>query len=169
MVKRNAPPEVSSWVEWRGGRRVAVCRAEGASPAANVSWLITGNATTKTSESDGLITMETTVELPTPEQAQNISCTVTHPYWDEPHVIRPDFSPRQAMSQNRTAVYATIAISVVFCLAMLVLGIKKVTHLRMNQNSSKSPSVEEVEEVEPYESYVQRVNSIYNSSRDLFA
>lgn len=28
---------------------------------------------------------------------------------------------------------------------------------------------EEAEEVEPYASYVQRVNSIYNSSADLFA
>ncbi|KAM3842275.1 cell surface glycoprotein CD200 receptor 1-A [Diretmus argenteus] len=35
-------------------------------------------------------------------------------------------------------------------------------------SESKSPPAEDVEEVEPYASYVQRVNSIYNSSVDLF-
>ncbi|XP_033843306.1 cell surface glycoprotein CD200 receptor 1-A isoform X2 [Periophthalmus magnuspinnatus] len=166
-INITAPPKISSWVESRGDRRVVVCRAERASPVANISWGVTGNVTVETERGpDGLITVESSVEVNTLEEAQNTSCTIRHVYWDEPRVIVPNINNSQAISQNLPVVYTTILISVVFCLGLLVLGIKKVIDLRMNQNSSKS--VDYVEEVEPYESYVQRVNSIYNSSRDLF-
>ncbi|KAK7882494.1 hypothetical protein WMY93_028668 [Mugilogobius chulae] len=162
-----APPEISSWVEQSGDMTVAKCRAERASPPANISWTFTGNVTMETVlDSDGNITVTSSVVVNTAEEALNMSCIITHPYWDKPQVIVTNSSRSQASSQSRPAVYATVSV-MLFCLVLLVLGMIKLKNSRRNQKSSKSP-VDYVEEVEPYASYVQRVNSIYNSSRDLF-
>lgn len=167
-----APPNVTSWIEMSGDRRLVVCRADRGSPAANISWAFTKNITNETvSESDGLISVESSVEVSAHEDPKNLSCIVSHPYWDEPQVFVPGNRTSQSTTgQNHSVVYATVAVSVVVCLALLIWGITKLHNLRNCQkSSSKTLSDEYVEEVEPYESYVQRVNSIYNSSRDLFA
>lgn len=170
-INITAPPNVSSWIERRGDRSVAVCRAERGSPGANISWTFTDNATVETvREPDGLVSVQSSVEVGAHEDPQNLSCIVTHPYWDKPRVIVPTLETSLTASQNHSAVYVTVVISVVFCLALLLWGILKLHNLRKHQkSSSKSLPRDYVEEVEPYESYVQRVNSIYNSSRDLFA
>ncbi|XP_072300135.1 cell surface glycoprotein CD200 receptor 1-A [Eucyclogobius newberryi] len=166
-----APPNISLRLEPSGDKMVAVCKAERASPAASIYWSLTSNHTMKTTtESDGLITVTSTVEINTPEEAQNMSCNITHPYWDQPRVVLvQNTNNSQRISQNWPVIYTTIVISVLFCLAMLIFGIKKVIHLRMKQTSSKPPPMDYVEEVEPYACYVQRVNTIYNSSREMFA
>ncbi|KAJ0070388.1 hypothetical protein NL108_007749 [Boleophthalmus pectinirostris] len=168
VINITAPPIVSSLIEERGDRRVVVCRAERASPAANISWTVAGNVTTKTEwDPDGLVTVESSVEVNTLEEAQNLSCTITHPYWNKSRNFRPNktqiLKPNSISQAIRhLAVRATIGISVVFCLALLFLAVKKVIDLRMNQRASKPSRMDDVEEVEPYASYVQRVNSIYN-------
>lgn len=170
-INITAPPNVSSWIERRGDRSVAVCRAERGSPGANISWTFTDSAATEmVRESDGLVSVQSSVEVGAHEDPQNLSCIVTHPYWEKPRVIVPKLETSLTISQTHSAVYVTVVISVVFCLALLLWGILKLHNLRKHQkSSSKFPPRDYVEEVEPYESYVQRVNSIYNSSRDLFA
>lgn len=166
-VNVTAPPVVSSWIE----ANVAVCLAERANPAASITWSFTKNVSREDVwESDGLISVQSFVEVSADEDMHNLSCTVSHPYWDKPRVFVPELKTSQSTYQNRPVIYITVGVSVAFCLILLLWGIKKLHNLRKCQKSSiKSPPEDYVEEVEPYDSYVQRVNSIYNSSRDLFA
>lgn len=164
------PPALSAWIEWRAEKKVAVCRAERGNPAATISWSFTGNSTVKTLlDPDGLVTVESFVELDTNADADNVSCAISHPYWDNVQMIEP-----QPIKGFSVVYIVIIIISAVFFLALLFWALLKgkLINLRGCQKStssfSKSPPIEDVEEVEPYESYIQRVNSIYNSSRDLF-
>lgn len=63
---------------------VAVCKAQGEEPAANLSWSHTGIPISFTAwpGSDGLITVESRMELPENMDTKNLNCTITHPYWE---------------------------------------------------------------------------------------
>lgn len=160
------PPSLSAWMEERDEKKVAVCRAERGRPAANISWTFTSNCSVKTEvDLDGLITVESSVEIMNDMNEDNISCTINHAYWNEMQTFVPKLIKSQSTGHYNSMVYVTIVFSVVFCLGLLFLGTKKLKDLRIcHKSSSKSSTIEDVEEVEPYASYVQRVNSIYNSS-----
>ncbi|XP_029980983.1 cell surface glycoprotein CD200 receptor 1 isoform X4 [Sphaeramia orbicularis] len=165
------PPKLSSWLDWKGNKMVAVCKAEGGIPAANISWSHTGNTSTVETRdsSDGFFTVESRLELPTDMQTENVSCAISHLSWEHEESLMIKI---EKAGRAFSWVHLAIPISIAFFLGFLFFGQKKLVKLRRGQesvvSSSKSPQTDDVEEVEPYASYVQRVNSIYNSSLDMF-
>ncbi|XP_076603509.1 cell surface glycoprotein CD200 receptor 1-A isoform X2 [Chaetodon auriga] len=169
-VNITVPPSTSSWLERRGNKMVAVCRAERGKPAANISWSHMGNSSDVETLPDGFFTVESRLELPEGMNTQNLSCVVSHPYWDEKKILVP--KPTKDAVQIPWLCILAVVVVVVFLAGFVFFAQKKLVILRRCQHSdistSKSAPIEDVEEVEPYASYVQRVNSIYNSSVDLF-
>lgn len=157
-----APPKVSAWLERRGNKMVAVCRAERGNPAANISWSLFGNhSVTQQHDTDGFVAVESRLELPDGTDRENLTCIVRHQFWDQEKILVPE------LKEGILTWYLFAIFGVIFILlsGFTVIAIKKVIFSRQCQQadtSSKSPPTDEVEEVEPYASYVQRVNSIYN-------
>ncbi|XP_013882608.1 cell surface glycoprotein CD200 receptor 1 [Austrofundulus limnaeus] len=150
-------------MEQRNNTVVAVCRAEGGNPAANISWSFTGNSEPETSlsDSDGLVTVESVLKIPAGMSRENLSCIIQHPSWDQEKMV--------IVKAEKDVQWHWIFIPVIGVVVVLLAGIstfalKKFKLLRRQQSDTldKSPRMEDVEEVEPYASYVQRVNSIYN-------
>ncbi|XP_041807455.1 cell surface glycoprotein CD200 receptor 1 isoform X2 [Chelmon rostratus] len=169
-VDITVPPSTSSWLERRGDKMEAVCKAERGKPAANISWSYMGNQPSVKMyfQPHGFVTVESRLELPEGMDTQNLSCAVSHPSWDEKKVLEP--KPEKGFLL--WLYIPVVMVIVVFLAGFVFLAQKKLMTLRRYQHSATSPSKsaprEDVEEVEPYASYVQRVNSIYNSSVDLF-
>ncbi|XP_070694591.1 cell surface glycoprotein CD200 receptor 1 isoform X2 [Pempheris klunzingeri] len=164
------PPSISSWIEHKDNKTVAVCKAEGGKPAANIRWSHMANSSPVERVSHGFFTVEIRLELHEGMDTENLSCVIRHPYWNKENILVP-----QPEKGNGPWLYILIvaAISAILLLVVfLIFTPKKLIMLGRCQQSdtslSKSTPIEDVEEVEPYASYVQRVNSIYNSSADLF-
>nr|XP_020465135.1 cell surface glycoprotein CD200 receptor 1 isoform X2 [Monopterus albus] len=165
-VTITVPPSVSSWLEQRDSKMVAVCKAERGKPAANISW----NHPEKPSnvvknETGGFITVESHLELPEGMDTRNLSCAIGHQYWEQDKILRP--KPKQGYMYE--LFIPIVVVLVISLLGILYFAIKKLLMLRQCQQAGNSPSksqqsypTEDVEEVEPYASYVQRVNCIYN-------
>ncbi|XP_062259176.1 cell surface glycoprotein CD200 receptor 1 isoform X2 [Platichthys flesus] len=161
-VAITAAPRLSAWLE-RGDKMVAVCKAEGGRPAANISWTH-GRAPlpVETLESDGSITVESRLELDEGTDTENLTCAFRHPSWDQEKILgvklRKVYFPWWHILTG-------VVISVLI-LGFAIFARKKILMLRRSHQRDSSPSksltIEEVEEVEPYASYVQRENSIYN-------
>ncbi|KAM6978409.1 cell surface glycoprotein CD200 receptor 1 [Tautogolabrus adspersus] len=168
-VATTVPPHVSMWFKHEVNKTSAVCKAERGNPAANISWSVPGNWSVKSVPTDdGLFTVESHLLLPEGTDPENISCVVRHPCWEGEKLFRVN---------HRKGNVPWLLILIVVIITVLVAGFlfiaqKKLRMLRQRQqcdhSSSKSPTTEDVEEVQPYASYVQRENSIYNSSADLF-
>nr|XP_046217106.1 cell surface glycoprotein CD200 receptor 1-A isoform X1 [Oncorhynchus gorbuscha] len=172
-----APPTVSAWLEWEGSKRVAVCLAEGGKPAASISWRNTWNSTSTTAgtiktiqNQDGSYSVERRLVLPDVIPMGNLTCDVRHPSWVEVHTVTLPI-PKAASIPWLHVIISVVTISVI----MATLGGLYFTQKHLcrispaTPSESKAPQSQDyVEEVEPYASYVQRVNSIYNSSADLF-
>ncbi|KAM8749501.1 cell surface glycoprotein CD200 receptor 1-B-like isoform 1-T1 [Acanthopagrus schlegelii] len=167
-VAITVPPRTSVWFEQQDNKVVAVCKAERGKPAANILWSHAGNISdVKTSsEPDGFFTVESRLTISEGMNTKNLSCAISHPYWREEKILE------LKLTKDVTWLYISAAAGLVFLAAVVFFAQKKLVILRQCQQSDSSPSktapVEDVEEVEPYASYVQRVNSIYNSSADLF-
>ncbi|XP_059199059.1 cell surface glycoprotein CD200 receptor 1-A isoform X2 [Centropristis striata] len=160
-------PRTSAWLVTKDNKQVAVCKAEKGKPAANISWSHPGNSTFSSSEQDGFFTVESHLEIGKGMDTENLSCVITHPYWKEEYIVK--------LQHKKGYVFwlsILIAVAIVFLVGSSFFALKKLKQLRRcpppEISLSKSPPIEDVEEVEPYASYVQRVNSIYNSSADLF-
>ncbi|XP_044072740.1 cell surface glycoprotein CD200 receptor 1-A isoform X2 [Siniperca chuatsi] len=170
-VAITVPPSISAWLERKDNKMVAVCKAERGKPAANISWSHRGNSSSVETllDSHGFFTVESLLELPEGMDTVNLSCAIRHPYWKREKTLVPE--PKKGYIPWLRVVLIVVVI-IVFLAGVLFFAQKKLITLRRCQQSdsspSKSPPTEDVEEVEPYASYVQRVNSIYNSSADLF-
>ncbi|XP_060944816.1 cell surface glycoprotein CD200 receptor 1 [Limanda limanda] len=155
-------PRVSAWLE-RGDKMVAVCKAEGGRPAANISWTHGRASSEETLDhSDGSITLESRLELDEGTDTENLTCSVRHPAWEQEKTL---------VVKLRKVYFPWWHILTGVVVSVLLLGLaifagKKILMLRRchqrDSSASKSPKIEEVEDVEPYASYVQRENSIYN-------
>lgn len=149
---------------------VAVCKAERGNPAANISWSHAGSTSSYKvlPQSDGFVTVESRLEFPEHADTTNLSCFVSHPFWDQVKIV----TVKEAEKAVKFPwLYIVIVVVAVVLVGSLSFTLKKLITWRRSQqdsSSSKLPEEEYVEEVEPYASYVQRVNSIYNSSADLF-
>ncbi|KAJ8388398.1 hypothetical protein AAFF_G00134240 [Aldrovandia affinis] len=80
-VSAAVSPQISTRLDFRDGKREAVCSAAGGKPAASVSWRNTWNynvTLSSTENSDGSFTVESRVILPETVSADNLSCIVTH-------------------------------------------------------------------------------------------
>ncbi|XP_068560997.1 cell surface glycoprotein CD200 receptor 1 isoform X2 [Cebidichthys violaceus] len=162
------PPSISAWLYHKDNKMVAVCKAERGKPAASISWSHMGNISSVETVSKGFFTVESRLELPEGMDRENLSCAIRHPHWTGERILVPKLEEGYF-----PWLYVLIVVVIIVLLAgFLFLAQKKIITLRRYQPSdtspSKSPPTEDVEEVEPYASYVQRVNSIYNSSADLF-
>lgn len=165
------PPRLSSWLEKQdGGKLVAVCKAEGGNPAANITWNLAGNLSveTKQSLSDHSYTTESRLTLP--EHYHNTSsrlfCSVTHAAWAGERRLSPQHLGLPFYLVCIISVF--IAFFVLVGISLLLYNRRKFLMWRCRGHADHSiaeiqQQKEDVEEVEPYASYVQRVNSIYNS------
>ncbi|XP_036964664.1 cell surface glycoprotein CD200 receptor 1-A-like isoform X2 [Acanthopagrus latus] len=168
-VAITVPPRTSAWFDQQDNKMVAVCKAEKGKPAANILWSHAGNISdVKTlSEPDGFFTVESRLKISEGMDTENLSCAISHPYWREEKILELKLTKGPV-----TWLCISAAAGLVFLAAVVFFAQKKLVILRQCQQSDSSPSktapVVDVEEVEPYASYVQRVNSIYNSSADLF-
>ncbi|XP_028249369.1 cell surface glycoprotein CD200 receptor 1-A isoform X2 [Parambassis ranga] len=170
-VAITVPPYIYAWVECKENKMVAVCKAEKGNPAANISWSHTGSSMlpdTRQLASEGFYTVESRLELSKDTDTKNLSCAIRHPYWNEERILSPQCSAAY-LHWLHTSVAVVI---IMFLAAISFFAQKKLRLLRKCQQQdispSKSPQTEDVEDVEPYASYVQRVNSIYNTSSDMF-
>ncbi|KAM9850746.1 cell surface glycoprotein CD200 receptor 1 [Aulostomus maculatus] len=160
------PPSLSYWIEWKNKDMVAVCKAERGKPAARIIWSREGNSSLVEAQtsSDGFVTVESRLELPEGTDTENLTCSVTHPYWESEKVLAPKL---QRGLNFIVMCIVSVLLILVFLAGFLLFMHKKPVLLRFRQrndsSTSKSPPPEDAEEVEPYASYVQRVNSIYNS------
>ncbi|XP_061548403.1 cell surface glycoprotein CD200 receptor 1-A [Phycodurus eques] len=166
-VSITVPPRISSWLESRDDNStVAVCKAEGGKPAANVTWRHAGNSSSVETQwrSGGLFSVESRLKLPEgTKNAENVTCVIKHPFWRAERML----VPKHGKGFPYTTVFILIVFAVLMVLAALFFIYQKQIMLRRCPLADCSPTVseptEDVEEVEPYASYVQRVNSIYNS------
>ncbi|XP_034741582.1 cell surface glycoprotein CD200 receptor 1 isoform X2 [Etheostoma cragini] len=163
-------PSISAWLEFKDNKMVAVCKADRGKPAASISWSHTGNSSSVENRSDRFFTVESRLELLEEMDKENLSCAIKHPYWKEEQIWRPKKLLKKGYIPWLCVL--TVAVIIVLLAGFLLFAQKKLTTLKQRQwtdtSPSKSPPTEDVEEVEPYASYVQRVNSIYCSSADLF-
>ncbi|KAM9804688.1 cell surface glycoprotein CD200 receptor 1-A [Neosynchiropus ocellatus] len=162
------PPRLSSWLEMKDGKLVAVCKAEGANPAANISWKEAGNSSfeEKRFASDGFYTTESRLTLPQHYHYNSTPiCTVRHAAWKEEKHLLPQL-PGLPLYQV-CIISAFITILMLAGTSLLLYKYRKFLIPRCcgraHASLTESEQKEDVEEVEPYASYVQRVNSIYNS------
>ncbi|XP_028447823.1 cell surface glycoprotein CD200 receptor 1 isoform X2 [Perca flavescens] len=164
------PSSLSAWFEFKDNKMVAVCKAEGGKPAASISWSQPGNSSSvETASSHGFFTVESRLELLEGMDKENLSCAIRHPYWKGLRIL----TPINLLKKGYIPWLCILIVAVIMLLAgFLLFAHKKLKTLRRCQQTetspSKSPPTGDVEEVEPYASYVQRVNSIYCSSADLF-
>ncbi|XP_033966035.1 cell surface glycoprotein CD200 receptor 1 [Pseudochaenichthys georgianus] len=163
-VTITVPPRLSSWLETKDNKKVAVCKAEGGNPAANISWshLGIGNASIlEVKDPQGLFTVESRLELLEGMDTENLNCSIRHPSYLEG---QKTLALKSKKGYGPWLYILTVVVIIVFLAGVLFFAQKKLwRRCKLSESSpSKSPPTEDVEEVEPYASYVQRVNSIYN-------
>ncbi|CAB1448337.1 unnamed protein product [Pleuronectes platessa] len=145
-------PRLSAWLE-RGDKMVAVCKAEGGRPAANISWSHGRDPlSAETPETDGSITVESRLQLDEGTDPENLTCAFRHPSWDQEKTLGVKL--RKVYFPWR--LFITGVVGSTLLLGFAIFARKKILMLRgcHQCDSSKSPTIEEVEEVEPYASYV---------------
>ncbi|XP_077584558.1 cell surface glycoprotein CD200 receptor 1 [Stigmatopora nigra] len=152
------PPRISSWLETREDGTLAICKAEGGKPAANVTWRhVCNSSSAETRNASNYV--ESHLKLQ--DNDGNVTCVVKHPFWSEEKILVP--VRKTGLSFIISCILPVICVLVV--LATLLMFIYKMHMLRrcVLSNRSKTEQTETSEEVEPYACYIQRVNSIYNS------
>lgn len=163
------PPKVYTWLDYENSKVVAVCRAEGGNPAANISWN-QGNASSKeTHDAKKLYSVESRLQLPEGVDTKSVHCIVRHPSWEREKTFElPDTAPVPWLIISIIVITTGLLTGLLFILQKKLRILRQCQQLDHSNPPSKPAPTEDVEEVEPYASYVQRVNSIYNSSADLF-
>ncbi|XP_019910109.1 cell surface glycoprotein CD200 receptor 1-A isoform X2 [Esox lucius] len=170
-----APPEVKFQLEMIEGRRVAVCLVKG-KPAASISWRNTWNSSITPQNTNDSNQVTSSLPLPEGVNTENLTCAVTHPFWNQEKMYLPTNETVEATQDTRPWLLVSISVvTITISVIMVTLGGLYFTRKHLCRIRAATPSVSKapqpqdcVEEVEPYASYVQRVNSIYNSSAELF-
>ncbi|XP_033864506.2 cell surface glycoprotein CD200 receptor 2-like isoform X2 [Acipenser ruthenus] len=173
-------PEISGRIEYSttDNHYVAVCKASNGKPNASISWSSDENVTEKVTYNwNRTFTVESRRIIPYSTSMGNVTCIVSHPYWNESQTYTIPYIRGTAQEPNKL-IYWIVVIACLFCVLLIIfvtsfVCIKK--HLADLRNCCKSTipvataptKTQDVEEVEPYASYVERVNSIYNSSAEL--
>ncbi|XP_060786407.1 cell surface glycoprotein CD200 receptor 1-A-like isoform X2 [Neoarius graeffei] len=178
-----ARPNVSGWLEYEHGHTVAVCEAT-SKQQASIQWETPWNLSapiTQVSETPGqLSTVISRLHLPQHASHRNLTCVAT----------ANDFKRFKTRFSNFTFrdvhVEWLIIFAVVFAICSTVALLTGLYIMRRNlillsvfrkicckpdtpaTNDEKPQQPCDPDELQPYASYVQRVNSIYNSSAELF-
>ncbi|XP_060732973.1 cell surface glycoprotein CD200 receptor 1 isoform X1 [Tachysurus vachellii] len=181
-VSGRARPQLTGWLEYEQGQTVAVCEATG-KPAATIQWKTPWNSTFvlgKASENTGqLSTVVNRLHLPQHASYENLTCVATASDLKNISTQFSNFTFRDAHSQWPIIFVCVLAaVLIAFSLTGLYLcsNFKLLSIFRKLcckpempvTNEEKPQQPYDPEELQPYASYVQRVNSIYNSSADLF-
>lgn len=117
-----APPKVSAWLERRGNKMVAVCRAERGNPAANISWSLFGNhSVTQQHDTDGFVAVESRLELPDGTDRENLTCIVRHQFWDQEKILVPVLKG----IPNLSLWFRVCVFFIIIVLGLLIYAIKK--------------------------------------------
>nr|XP_055071034.1 cell surface glycoprotein CD200 receptor 1-A [Misgurnus anguillicaudatus] len=163
----------TSWLEVNNGQRVAICQAKYEESEPTLQWEPALNFSSNISyvQISNMSVMESRVYLP--NAISDLKCVATY----------PPKSGQQNTTYNLTNsdIIAIAVASSCFILLSLIVGyilrrkLNSLSAMKMCCKSQistpaedKPAQVPDVEEVEPYASYIQRVNSIYNSSAELF-
>ncbi|KAF3843153.1 hypothetical protein F7725_002002, partial [Dissostichus mawsoni] len=155
-VTITVPPRLSSWLETKDNKMVAVCKAEGGNSAANISWSLSGIVSIlEVKDRQGLFTVESRLELPEGMDTENLNCSIRHPSilgGQKTLALKPQ------KGYGPWLYILTVVVIIVFLAGVLFFAQKKLwRRCKLSESSpSKSPPTEDVEEVEPYASYVQR-------------
>ncbi|XP_072541112.1 cell surface glycoprotein CD200 receptor 1-B-like isoform X2 [Salminus brasiliensis] len=181
-----ARPSLTAWLEDKGGHTFAVCEAQ-SKPAASIYWKTQWNPsepkTNSSKDASGLFTVTSHLQLPQNASRNNLTCVVSaSPHkWKE--IPFNTFKYKDSSYSVRLlfillGVCATCSIVTLLTGLYIMRGkIKQLSVFReicctsqipAPAKEEKTPQPRDPEEVEPYASYVQRVNSIYNSSAELF-
>uniref|UniRef100_A0A3B3Y9X6 Ig-like domain-containing protein n=1 Tax=Poecilia mexicana TaxID=48701 RepID=A0A3B3Y9X6_9TELE len=116
------PPIVSAWLERRGNKMVAVCRAERGIPAAYISWSVTGNqSVTQQNNPDGFITVESQLEVPEDTDHANLTCIVRHQLWERERTETPKFRAANSLMMGMRIA----AVFIVIILGLLIFALRK--------------------------------------------
>ncbi|XP_057192158.1 cell surface glycoprotein CD200 receptor 1-A-like isoform X1 [Triplophysa rosa] len=162
----------TSWLEVINGQRVAICQAKYEQSKPTLQWKPALNFSSNISNArngDMSFIVENRVYLPDNVTISNLTCVATY--------------PPKAAQQITNLEIITIAVCSI-CFILVSVAVVHILHRKLNNLSAlktmccqskistpaeeKPPQPPDVEEVEPYASYIQRVNSIYNSSAELF-
>ncbi|XP_056610164.1 cell surface glycoprotein CD200 receptor 1-A-like isoform X1 [Triplophysa dalaica] len=163
----------TNWLEVINGQRVAVCQAKYEQSKPTLQWepaLNFSSNISNTRNGDMSFIVENRVYLPDNFTISNLTCVVTYP---------------PSLAQRNLTNLETITIAVCsICFILVFVAVVHILHKKLNNLSAlktmcckskistpaeeKPPQPPDVEELEPYASYIQRVNSIYNSSAELF-
>ncbi|XP_061091359.1 cell surface glycoprotein CD200 receptor 5-like [Conger conger] len=150
--------QISTRLDFRDGKREAVCSAEGGKPTASISWRNRWNSSVTQSTNknlDGSFTVESRLILPDFISAGNLSCIITHPSWGEKHWFMSTQDNREGphFSLKKLGIYIScviiaLAILAVFCILRKIPqksrneeihGLQTVyTVVRTNNNSAKA-------------------------------
>ncbi|XP_063069014.1 cell surface glycoprotein CD200 receptor 1-A [Engraulis encrasicolus] len=188
-VTTGVAPALSTRREYDSGQWFAVCSAARGKPKATVSWEKIWDSPEVeerlTPSPEGTVTVESWLHLPDNDTSGSLTCVARHPVWKHKRNTTLELtnsSRREKHNGLGNSGVVMVASTAVLLIVVLVMLLSYAVHkhrgkLGMIVGHCCQPDVpsttdikenEEVEEVEPYESYVQRVNSIYNSSADLF-
>lgn len=96
----SVPPSLSVSLETDGEQMVAVCRAERGKPAANISWSQIGRTTETLLDDHGFVTMESRLELLQGTDTENLTCVITHPYWEDQQILLPQLKKGDIIETN---------------------------------------------------------------------
>ncbi|KAJ8351514.1 hypothetical protein SKAU_G00229900 [Synaphobranchus kaupii] len=114
-------PQISTRLDFRDGKKEAVCSATGGKPAASISWRNTWNSSvtqSSTKNLDGSFTVESRLILPHPISAANLSCIITHPSWRESHTEEIQF-----LNHGESAHFSLKKIVISLSCVIIALGI----------------------------------------------
>ncbi|XP_076858733.1 cell surface glycoprotein CD200 receptor 1 isoform X2 [Brachyhypopomus gauderio] len=181
-VSARVQPRMTTWFVRKQDHSVAFCEAADGKPAASIHWETKWNSTINSNSSvkskGGLFTVMTELRLPQNYSSEDIFCVVSfgHPNQtvDKKHPtdLKRITWPFILLAVCVTCFTVTL-LTVVYLMRERLLQLSIFRKVCCESKSSgpieeKLPQPLDPEEVEPYASYVQRVNSIYNSSAELF-
>ncbi|XP_043085555.1 cell surface glycoprotein CD200 receptor 1-A isoform X2 [Puntigrus tetrazona] len=184
--------QLSTHLDSENNQRIAVCRAIYKKTAPSLHWEPALNLSSDISsvEKLGRFFMENRVYLPDHVSIGEITCVSTYPsesgsvrYKSTLDLKLNSLNGMQSSSKHSPSEIIAISVGSV-CFVLVSLAVVYVLCRKLNDLSAlktlcckskistpaedKPPQPADVEEVEPYASYIQRVNSIYNSSAELF-
>ncbi|KAF4086826.1 hypothetical protein AMELA_G00088840 [Ameiurus melas] len=182
-VSAFARPTLSGWLEYEHGHPVAVCEATG-QPTASIYWETPWNLSSPTTQASGTTGQGSTVisrlYLPRHTPYRNLTCVVTASDLKHTKTRFSNFTFKDVHVKWPIVLVGVCATcSIVAILTGLYIMRKNLIPLSIFRkicckpdipapNDEKPQQPYDPEELQPYASYVQRVNSIYNSSAELF-
>ncbi|XP_036426682.1 cell surface glycoprotein CD200 receptor 1-B-like isoform X2 [Colossoma macropomum] len=176
-------PKMAGWLETKGGHTFAICEVQSL-PEASILWEPLSNSslpeTNSSREASGIFIVTSRLQLPRNAFDKNLTCVAaSHSKWPETRFTiftgndNPVKWPFILLGVCATCSIVTLLTGLYIMREKLgrLSVFKKIccsSQISQPSKEEKTPQPRDTEEVEPYASYVQRVNSIYNSSADLF-